>query len=82
MEFFMLSCWQKDCPQTFYTLNDLSTHHLDTHERQMLRTNLPQAEVWTPTPPQEPFRPPNYKAQAARAWYDTGEKDTACSPPA
>lgn len=33
MTFTMIPCWQTTCSRTFYTLNELSAHHLDAHEQ-------------------------------------------------
>jgi hypothetical protein len=54
------------CNLKFYTSNERATHHVAQHARpDPARSRVP----WVATPPATPFRPPNYRAQAARAWY-------------
>jgi len=58
-------CWE--CPEECWTLNELSTHHLDCHERPLLEDQ--DREVWEVVPPRERYVVPNHKAQAAHEWY-------------
>ena len=69
-------CWS--CDQTFATMTELSTHHLDTHERPWITDD--RREPWVVTPRLERFRPPNYKAQAARSGTRQGRRPTAWPP--
>jgi hypothetical protein len=57
------------CPQTFYTVNEMSTHHLDAHERPLPVEWVGVRQI---SPRLTPFRPPNHKAQAARLWQTNG----------
>lgn len=79
MEFQIIRCWQPTCAATFQTLNELSTHHVDAHER-LLPPDVLTRPAWAPQPPAQRFRPPNHKAQAARAWHANGTEAPAGTP--
>lgn len=64
MEFTLIRCWEPTCTATFSTLNEMSTHHLDAHERP-----LPAREtVWEAQAPRECFQPPYWRG----AWQRNG----------
>jgi hypothetical protein len=42
-----ITCWS--CFQTFATLSEVSTHHLDAHERPLPET-IWQRKIWAPVP--------------------------------
>jgi hypothetical protein len=61
-----LRCWS--CPRTFVTHNELSTHHLDAHERPLPAS----AGARDVTPRRTRFRPPNWKARSLAEWHGNG----------
>jgi hypothetical protein len=72
MEHIIIQCWT--CGKDFKTQNEMSTHHLDMHER-------PQPISWFKQPPwaidpttAAPYQPPNWKAQAAREYTVNGAR--------
>src|ERR1043166_9057980 len=75
MEFQLLPC--DGCKLKFYPSNERATHHVAQHARP---DPAPSRVPWVATPPATPFRPPNYRAQAARAWYGPGQSHRAGSP--
>ena len=65
MKTMVVQCWS--CTLGFFTLNEVSTHHLDTHERPLPEgagTRIPLM-----TPPRRRYVVPNHKAKAAQEWY-------------
>lgn len=53
MERACIPCWS--CARTFVTLNEVSTHHLDAHERPLPATA--GQTIWAPTPRAVRFQP-------------------------
>jgi hypothetical protein len=76
VEFLLQRCWS--CAATFYTLNEMSTHHLDTHERPLPVGHA--GDGWEVSPRLARYVPPNYKAQVARDWAVTGQALNGTTP--
>lgn len=74
MAVHILRCWQPSCPATFRTFTELSTHHLEQHERPLPAGPV---EPWAPQPRTTRWERPALKVLAMQTWYANGTKETA-----
>lgn len=69
MEFLILRCWQDDCPATFHTANERSTHHVDAHALPLDPTRTGE---WTISPSQTRYQPPYHRHAGQRVFATNG----------